>query len=467
MNACLEQSARVKMEFAMNSRIFLIVFCFAVFTGKAIAWQVQDNNQQITESSNNNTSIPQAGLSIALKEPKENKPEVVTIAPMVKRYVGLTNKGRVTDLAQAKELSAKLVSLSDGFNPAEQFLFYSVRATIAYQEQRYQISGQLFKRALEYQDQIAEQQLARPEFYYFYRTWANAAIELLDFKRAYLAEDKYYQYFKIDSKQAQKSKIAALDEKYQMTIKQKQNQLLDDATELEALKIESLRQEQDARHYKTVILVVGLIVFVLLIIRQLRLRRKLAVLEKTDSLTGLFNRSALFDYGERALQKHREQSNPLSCLLFDLDNFKQINDDYGHDAGDLVLRTVSDLANEVMRTRDLLARIGGEEFIAVLPVIGIEQAKAIAERLREKIAEHDYQFQGQKLSVKASFGVAELAQIEQNQEQASFDSLVSAADASMYRAKQLGGNKVCCFSDLMSSGTDSLPNREHVLANRR
>ena len=179
------------------------------------------------------------------------------------------------------------VSLSDGFNAAEQFLFYSVRATIAYQEQRYQISGQLFKRALEYQDQIAERQLARPEFYYFYRTWANAATELLDFKRAYLAEDKYYQYFKIDSKQAQKSKIAALDEKYQMTIKQKQNQLLDDATELEALKIESLRQEQDARHYKTVILVVGLIVFVLLIIRQLRLRRKLAVLEKTDSLTGI------------------------------------------------------------------------------------------------------------------------------------------------------------------------------------
>ena len=109
MNVYLKQNAREKMEFAMNSRIFLIVFCFAIFTGTAIAWQVQDNNLQIMLNLQTATrQYRKLVYLLPLKEPQEKKLEVVTIAPMVKRYVALTNKGRVTDLTQAKELSAKL-----------------------------------------------------------------------------------------------------------------------------------------------------------------------------------------------------------------------------------------------------------------------------------------------------------------------------------------------------------------------
>jgi diguanylate cyclase (GGDEF)-like protein len=123
--------------------------------------------------------------------------------------------------------------------------------------------------------------------------------------------------------------------------------------------------------------------------------------------------------------------------MFDIDRFKQINDTYGHAAGDSVLKTIANLAKEAVREVDFVARIGGEEFAILLPEVSVEQALVTAERLRERVAERSLDYQGQKLAFTASFGVTQLDEADQD-----FETVLHRADQAMYRSKKLGRNQV-------------------------
>jgi diguanylate cyclase (GGDEF)-like protein len=144
----------------------------------------------------------------------------------------------------------------------------------------------------------------------------------------------------------------------------------------------------------------------------------------------------------KALSSDKE----LSILMLDIDNFKMINDNLGHDAGDSVICNVAALAAETMRSRDFFARIGGEEFAATLPDATIEQARAIAEHIREKIQDsiQDHSNKNSKLnsSVTVSIGIASIRDVKEN-----FDSLLHAADLAMYQAKINGRNQVFSFTN--------------------
>ncbi|MFJ5369681.1 GGDEF domain-containing protein, partial [Bosea sp. CER48] len=132
----------------------------------------------------------------------------------------------------------------------------------------------------------------------------------------------------------------------------------------------------------------------------------------------------------------RREQRALSVVVFDLDHFKRINDDFGHDAGDEVLVAVAETAKRVLRPYDLVARLGGEEFCAFLPATGLREALAIAERLREGIAALRIDsLRGR--SVTASFGVHE-ADIAREQ----FRDMLRVADQYLYQAKGAGRNQV-------------------------
>ena len=139
---------------------------------------------------------------------------------------------------------------------------------------------------------------------------------------------------------------------------------------------------------------------------------------------------------EQALLEDRE----LSVLMLDIDHFKKINDSFGHDVGDKTLCNVAALANETMRSRDFLARIGGEEFAAILPDATIEQARAIAERMREKIQESSNENIDNNSQITVSIGLASIRDVRE-----SFDGLLHAADMAMYQAKANGRNQVCSY----------------------
>jgi diguanylate cyclase (GGDEF)-like protein len=172
------------------------------------------------------------------------------------------------------------------------------------------------------------------------------------------------------------------------------------------------------------------------------MQRKLMVLAMTDPLTGALNRRAFF---ERAHEVCREAAagGALSAILFDIDNFKWINDDFGHDVGDRVIRA---LAGEAAALKEMLGRLGGEEFALLLPGRTLDYAIAVAEELRLRLAGMRLDEAGQAVTFTASFGVSEWRPGD------TVDTLLKRADVALYRAKELGRNRVVAENDVTTAG---------------
>jgi diguanylate cyclase (GGDEF)-like protein len=157
----------------------------------------------------------------------------------------------------------------------------------------------------------------------------------------------------------------------------------------------------------------------------------------TDGLTGLLNRSAIVAEGRASLARCQQREQPFALLIFDLDHFKQINDRWGHDAGDAVLRHVTTILREVTHWPGYLAaRYGGEEFVVALPGADLGQGLVVAERLRQALAHSHAHIDNQDIPVTASIGVA------MARPGVRFEQLVRQADEAMYRTKFDGRNGV-------------------------
>lgn len=160
---------------------------------------------------------------------------------------------------------------------------------------------------------------------------------------------------------------------------------------------------------------------------------KIAELTRKDPLTDLANRRFFNERLEEMVSLSQRKSQPLSLIMTDIDNFKSINDKYGHDAGDKVLKTYADLMQSFVRTEDLVSRFGGEEFMIILPLTTPEDAYSVAERIRITLSEKDILENGVKIT--ASFGVCTLNPGE------NIESFVKRVDTALYKAKESGRNK--------------------------
>ncbi|WP_157497029.1 GGDEF domain-containing protein [Hahella ganghwensis] len=155
----------------------------------------------------------------------------------------------------------------------------------------------------------------------------------------------------------------------------------------------------------------------------------------TDALTGIGNKRS-FDYQiHREVAQARRYGSILSLLVFDVDFFKSINDNYGHNAGDAVLKQLTKVVVDTCRDSDMIFRMGGEEFALLLPKTGLAGALTIAERIRESVAQTVFCYESQKISATISLGVA----CHEGSE--SRCSLMERTDKALYRAKHLGRNK--------------------------
>jgi diguanylate cyclase (GGDEF)-like protein len=161
----------------------------------------------------------------------------------------------------------------------------------------------------------------------------------------------------------------------------------------------------------------------------------------TDELTGLHNRRFTEQRLKEELIRSQRHDRRTSCILLDIDLFKQVNDTFGHAAGDAVLRRLATAAVAVLRESDLLGRWGGEEFLAVLPETDLAGAQVMAERLRQAIEAMRVEHEGRLLSVTVSLGVAE-APAGFDPDARDADRLVARADEALYRAKAAGRNRV-------------------------
>jgi diguanylate cyclase (GGDEF)-like protein len=173
----------------------------------------------------------------------------------------------------------------------------------------------------------------------------------------------------------------------------------------------------------------------------IQLNAKLEQLAMTDELTGLFNRRLFFERGTEEIQRSQRYKTQLSLLMMDIDDFKSVNDTYGHDAGDRMLCCVAKTLQRCKRSVDLLARLGGEEFGILLPNTDEKDAMKLAERLRLEVERATCSNQDHMTGVTMSIGVA-----TRGEEMMSIDDLLKNADAAMYQAKNLGRNKVVSYS---------------------
>ncbi|MFZ0152681.1 GGDEF domain-containing protein [Pseudomonas sp.] len=168
-----------------------------------------------------------------------------------------------------------------------------------------------------------------------------------------------------------------------------------------------------------------------------RLEGELQHLATTDVLTQSSNRRHFFDCAQTAFETARLEQTPLSFLLLDIDDFKQINDTYGHQEGDYVLQRIADTGKAVLRRGDLFGRIGGEEFAAVFPGCTPQIAQQIAERLQREIQRLGFSHEQSTFGVTVSQGLTGITETDE-----SLDSLFARADTAMYQAKRRGKNQI-------------------------
>lgn len=191
------------------------------------------------------------------------------------------------------------------------------------------------------------------------------------------------------------------------------------------------RQQRDVLH--SAVNHLGLALKNALLYREVKLRAD------HDGLTRIYNRQYFDERLVEELSRAQRYGQDISLLIFDLDHFKAVNDTYGHQAGDIVLKQVGTMLQETLRSTDFAARYGGEEFAVILPHTSETHAWQLAERLRRKIEKMSFSFEGRQFTITASAGVASLTP-------GSFSrniDLLRAADKALYEAKNEGRNRVC------------------------
>jgi diguanylate cyclase (GGDEF)-like protein len=167
-------------------------------------------------------------------------------------------------------------------------------------------------------------------------------------------------------------------------------------------------------------------------------QRELERLTRLDGLTGLFNRNTFVELTKKELDRAQRQGTATAILLLDLDHFKRVNDTWGHPAGDAVLKHAAMIASTTVRSTDLVGRLGGEEFIVLLPGTSIEAARNLAEKIRMRLEGQAATWNDTRMAITVSIGIAGTTASEKQ----SFEVLYHDADKALYVAKQRGRNRV-------------------------
>lgn len=176
-----------------------------------------------------------------------------------------------------------------------------------------------------------------------------------------------------------------------------------------------------------------LLILLIIVLLKSYVQDTLEVNITIDSLTKIYNRNYFYSYLNKEIFKTLKHNNKMALILFDIDHFKKVNDNYGHDIGDYVLREISDIIRRNIRKSDVFARVGGEEFAIIVPQAGVDDAFNRAEKLRKIIELHNFNRVG---NLTISLGVTEIAQED------TIDTLFKRADIAMYNAKNNGRNRV-------------------------
>lgn len=424
------------MRFA-SQLLYVIAFLAIVLVGSSMAGGAETPIGVSSNKATSKNSVPSPAV------------EILPIKPALTSLLSQLNKTPINSHEISHTL-AQLTLSKAPLNAAEQYLLLVVQALVKeklHHKRSIDISNRSVVELLAQADKlsihITEQQLVQPNFIQLHLILAEHYENLNKYDLAYLEKESYLEKYHVYRKNKRLAMIASLEESFEVKDKKASNDLLKSRNELKIRRVAKVKNEKATQEYNFTLIISVAVVFVLLFFRQLTVRQKLIQLTLTDSLTGLSNRSALFEKGKKMVSNFTNKPDDLSVLLLDLDFFKKINDNYGNNVGDKVLRIVAKLVQETMRSRDVLSRLGGEEFVALLPYADTHKAKAIAMRINEKIALYDFSNVMSQSKVTVSIGVATMEDNKMN-----FDDLLHCADLAMYQAKEQGRNTVVCYNKI-------------------
>lgn len=269
--------------------------------------------------------------------------------------------------------------------------------------------------------------------YEIYRQQGDTAAALEAYIRFAEADKAYLDEVKTKNLAFQLAEHQSIEQQNRISLLDEQNKLL------------TVQQQLDqAETFNNRLLIAVLFSVILGLVtwgyHSFKNQKRLKQLAEYDSLTGLFSRGH-FTQVSRSAMKHTETLGaPVSCILFDLDRFKRINDIMGHKTGDWALKLAATVCQEQVRDYDIVGRIGGEEFCVLLPECVAQDAELVAQSVREALANRDTSESGHSFKLTASFGVSDTLSSGYCLEQ-----LAANADKAMYRAKNTGRNQVCVF----------------------
>lgn len=266
-----------------------------------------------------------------------------------------------------------------------------------------------------------------------YATLAEARAAEGNHKLAYQHMRKAFATLLESSKQTLESQTILMREQFDAERKEKENTILAEKLAIDGLILSSKKRE-------IWILSILVIVMTISLVALLRAYRSTRYLAQHDGLTGLLNRRQVLRQGEQEFERAKRYHTPLSIVSFDIDHFKEINDEFGHAEGDKVLKCVGNICKDVVRGSDFVGRLGGEEFLIVLSHSEKEGALKFAERVRERLSQDVNHHL--RCTVTASFGVVQMSANDTD-----FESLLQRADIAMYHAKSHGRNQ-CSTVDL-------------------
>lgn len=335
--------------------------------------------------------------------------------------------GRYEDLVE----STGYPSLISGYS--------SVYASASFQAGNHQKALELAKRAIDlqksnnYQSAVISAYKTRSQLAEIEGDYSTA----LHFHKKYVeAETGYAETAKNRKFIIQQANHEAIEKNNRISLLDKQNALL---------RAESQLSKKQAENNRLALSLAGSLVILLFlwIYRSKKLQTKLRYLAETDDLTGISNRHHFNRLSDEFLNQSQLNQQPISFILFDLDHFKKVNDNFGHQIGDWALKNSVIAAKAVCRGNDVIGRMGGEEFAILLPGCTLVKALQVAELCRLAIEEIDSAPTGKQFKITASFGVSDSDTCGYH-----FDKLFAGADSALYQSKNHGRNQIYQYNEV-------------------
>lgn len=251
----------------------------------------------------------------------------------------------------------------------------------------------------------------------------------------------YYRRYVALIKTHSSERIIKVRTNLELERKNIENDLNINRLQLDKLQKEKIAQQASEKLYLLFFIVIIVIVMLTVFVIQYRNHQKVLSLSSLDSLSNLYNRRYIFDYLDKLFSSSTPKKSELTIVLIDIDNFKYINDNFGHPFGDQVIRTIAQIGVDTLRTEDVMGRVGGEEFLCVLPRIDSNQSLVVAQRLLDNIAKYKFITpSGEPFSTTVSIGIARLSEHVIDS-----DMLYAQADQALYQSKRAGKNRVTVF----------------------